>query len=436
MKRTKRFFISGILLLMGLSAYAINDPLGSTDTLVSSAFGPRLHPNAPHNWNMHRGVDYGAPDGTNILMMENGTIEYIAVPYTGYGVIVKVNSAGRSWFFCHTFNEMNNDHTSDIFTLRKISDTPIKTYEIDRASVTINGVNYSSRTFLVGSIINANEPFAPVGHTGTGSHLHLGLNGVVSWSGSDNPLTYIDHLRGPFTFRVGEMHPAIQTPPAVAFTPGTSYYAFVADVNMITSRDIDKVYATLDSKPLIGANSLVSRIGGVPGEALLNMRSSSNRTRTGIDPIRTTADTFRRQFVVMKSTGDISEGKHNISWRAVSADGLTENTTSYSFIWDQKVPFRQSIKIGTDYEDTWTFQSNQYQYSRTKNNFISTATTSLPVEVTFSEPMKSTPTMNVDSGVRAVLLSAKDKITIVVGALLACALSDQAELKYILDKYM
>lgn len=67
---------------------------------VTSGFGGRLHP--IHNtWKQHKGVDYGAPNGTRIRSTGDGVIDF-AGKQGGYGNVVVVRHQGRySTLYAH-----------------------------------------------------------------------------------------------------------------------------------------------------------------------------------------------------------------------------------------------------------------------------------------------------------------------------------------------
>lgn len=67
---------------------------------VTSGFAMRLHP-ILNSWKQHKGVDYGAPLGTAIRCVGDGTVEF-AGWQNGYGNVVEVrHSAQRSTLYAH-----------------------------------------------------------------------------------------------------------------------------------------------------------------------------------------------------------------------------------------------------------------------------------------------------------------------------------------------
>jgi murein DD-endopeptidase MepM/ murein hydrolase activator NlpD len=67
---------------------------------VTSGFAMRLHP-ILNQWRQHKGVDYGAPTGTPVRTVGNGTVEF-AGWQNGYGNVVQVNHGNeRSTVYAH-----------------------------------------------------------------------------------------------------------------------------------------------------------------------------------------------------------------------------------------------------------------------------------------------------------------------------------------------
>ena len=67
---------------------------------VTSGFAMRFHP-IHKTWRAHLGVDYGAPTGTPVRVVGEGTVEF-AGSQNGYGNVVQVRHAGnRSTLYAH-----------------------------------------------------------------------------------------------------------------------------------------------------------------------------------------------------------------------------------------------------------------------------------------------------------------------------------------------
>jgi murein DD-endopeptidase MepM/ murein hydrolase activator NlpD len=67
---------------------------------VTSGFAMRMHP-ILNSWKQHKGVDYGAPAGTPIRAIGDGTVEF-AGWQNGYGNVVEIkHSAQRSTLYAH-----------------------------------------------------------------------------------------------------------------------------------------------------------------------------------------------------------------------------------------------------------------------------------------------------------------------------------------------
>jgi murein DD-endopeptidase MepM/ murein hydrolase activator NlpD len=67
---------------------------------VTSGFAMRLHP-ILNSWKQHKGVDYGAPMGTPIRAVGDGTVDF-AGWQNGYGNVVEIrHSAQRSTLYAH-----------------------------------------------------------------------------------------------------------------------------------------------------------------------------------------------------------------------------------------------------------------------------------------------------------------------------------------------
>ncbi len=67
---------------------------------VTSGFAMRLHP-ILNSWKQHKGVDYGAPSGTAIRTVGDGTVDF-AGWQNGYGNVVEIrHSAQRSTLYAH-----------------------------------------------------------------------------------------------------------------------------------------------------------------------------------------------------------------------------------------------------------------------------------------------------------------------------------------------
>ena len=67
---------------------------------VTSGFAMRMHP-ILNSWKQHKGVDYGAPTGTAIRAVGDGTVEF-AGWQNGYGNVVEIkHSAQRSTVYAH-----------------------------------------------------------------------------------------------------------------------------------------------------------------------------------------------------------------------------------------------------------------------------------------------------------------------------------------------
>lgn len=67
---------------------------------VTSGFAMRIHPIA-QTWRQHNGVDYGAPTGTAVKTVGDGTVEF-AGRQSGYGNVVQIKHAGnKSTLYAH-----------------------------------------------------------------------------------------------------------------------------------------------------------------------------------------------------------------------------------------------------------------------------------------------------------------------------------------------
>lgn len=67
---------------------------------VTSGFAMRMHP-ILNSWKQHKGVDYGAPTGTAVRSVGDGTVDF-AGWQNGYGNVVEVrHSAQRSTLYAH-----------------------------------------------------------------------------------------------------------------------------------------------------------------------------------------------------------------------------------------------------------------------------------------------------------------------------------------------
>jgi murein DD-endopeptidase MepM/ murein hydrolase activator NlpD len=67
---------------------------------VTSGFAMRMHP-ILNTWKQHKGVDYGAPTGTPIRAVGDGTVEF-AGWQNGYGNVVEIKHSGqRSTVYAH-----------------------------------------------------------------------------------------------------------------------------------------------------------------------------------------------------------------------------------------------------------------------------------------------------------------------------------------------
>lgn len=67
---------------------------------VTSGFAMRMHP-ILNSWKQHKGVDYGAPSGTPIRAVGDGTVDF-AGWQNGYGNVVEIrHSAQRSTLYAH-----------------------------------------------------------------------------------------------------------------------------------------------------------------------------------------------------------------------------------------------------------------------------------------------------------------------------------------------
>jgi murein DD-endopeptidase MepM/ murein hydrolase activator NlpD len=67
---------------------------------VTSGFSMRMHP-ILNTWKQHKGVDYGAPTGTPIRAVGDGTIDF-AGWQNGYGNVVEIRHGnGRSTLYAH-----------------------------------------------------------------------------------------------------------------------------------------------------------------------------------------------------------------------------------------------------------------------------------------------------------------------------------------------
>lgn len=67
---------------------------------ITSGFSMRLHP-ILHSWKQHKGVDYGAPMGTPIRAVGDGTVDF-AGWQNGYGNVVEIrHTAQRSTLYAH-----------------------------------------------------------------------------------------------------------------------------------------------------------------------------------------------------------------------------------------------------------------------------------------------------------------------------------------------
>jgi murein DD-endopeptidase MepM/ murein hydrolase activator NlpD len=67
---------------------------------VTSGFAMRMHP-ILNSWKQHKGVDYGAPSGTPIRSVGDGTVDF-AGWQNGYGNVVEIrHSAQRSTLYAH-----------------------------------------------------------------------------------------------------------------------------------------------------------------------------------------------------------------------------------------------------------------------------------------------------------------------------------------------
>jgi murein DD-endopeptidase MepM/ murein hydrolase activator NlpD len=67
---------------------------------VTSGFAMRMHP-LSQTWRQHNGVDYGAPTGTAVRSVGDGTVEF-AGRQNGYGNVVQVkHGQQRSSLYAH-----------------------------------------------------------------------------------------------------------------------------------------------------------------------------------------------------------------------------------------------------------------------------------------------------------------------------------------------
>jgi murein DD-endopeptidase MepM/ murein hydrolase activator NlpD len=67
---------------------------------VTSGFAMRMHP-ILNTWKQHKGVDYGAPSGTPVRAVGDGTVEF-AGWQNGYGNVIEIrHSADRSTVYAH-----------------------------------------------------------------------------------------------------------------------------------------------------------------------------------------------------------------------------------------------------------------------------------------------------------------------------------------------
>ena len=67
---------------------------------VTSGFAMRMHP-ILNTWKQHKGVDYGAPNGTPVRAVGDGVVEF-AGWQNGYGNVVEIkHSADRSTVYAH-----------------------------------------------------------------------------------------------------------------------------------------------------------------------------------------------------------------------------------------------------------------------------------------------------------------------------------------------
>jgi murein DD-endopeptidase MepM/ murein hydrolase activator NlpD len=67
---------------------------------ITSGFSMRLNP-ILNSWKQHKGVDYGAPEGTPIRAVGDGVVEF-AGWQNGYGNVVEIDHGnGRSTLYAH-----------------------------------------------------------------------------------------------------------------------------------------------------------------------------------------------------------------------------------------------------------------------------------------------------------------------------------------------
>ena len=117
-------------------------PLPSSNTHITSYFGPRTHP-ITGKYNNHTGIDIAAPGGTTITAVQGGVVTISAYAPTSYGNYVVVSHGnGMTTLYAHM----------------------------------------SSRAVSEGQVVSQGQTLGYVGMTGsaTGNHLHLELriNGV------------------------------------------------------------------------------------------------------------------------------------------------------------------------------------------------------------------------------------------------------------------
>ncbi len=439
----KNLFISVFLLSTAFyQAYAyLPDPgtkSTSTYTNITSDYGPR---NVTQGSNPHNAIDYDIRVNQKAYAVEGGQI-----PGTNG---IRINGANSfisfgNWKYYHIEYTHNSDNTFQVY--------PANTFTgVAAPVIIIRELQQGTTSLITVNVLSSITPSVNIVDPQTGTEIST-TNQISQYDWIFTPNAASNHLDIRRSANSNQRNPLRDIAYNNANAPG------LTDADVRFGRDNNGVFTALannivynktltevrvdvqDDKDLNEINYILMK-GTRTIEDLWqvryegNIHSGSNdisvlgdepaiqnavaekcypvnvgATDCGLDYFKYHFYTRRRQGTertaniqaLTNEQAHYSDGAYDMRVRATDIRG-TSTTVNVPIQIDNFRPFRQSIKIGTDYEDQWTFQSNQYQYSRITNNCISTATTSLPVEVTFSEPIRNTPTMSVSGGVGFLL---------------------------------
>ena len=185
-------FIVLVLFFMRVSCFSAAPSFSASS--ISSCFGPRIPPTKTSS-SFHNGIDYGEGKGTPIKAVEGGIISAIEHK-SGAGWVIEIKGASGGWSYQHIFEGNKSDLSKTICVKDFILGEDNNGVYVYRKNL-----KYNDKKFIyLKDRIDPYEEIAPVGNsgTGTGPHLHLGLNYDWETKEGNNSLSQFSDISSNF----------------------------------------------------------------------------------------------------------------------------------------------------------------------------------------------------------------------------------------------